>query len=164
MIFDSNYQLELPAINTNERNDQTTLTPSILLLDFKAFNKEVSLIRFNYQGTDYFNILENISDLHSLMESVVEKLRIQLGGSNKAPYQSLSRSMDHPLNKNIKQIYTDTVSIAIILTGLKNLIKVNQKAVIEAEELKEFQLKSLLLEFEKELEWSRWIFHMLGKY
>lgn len=164
MILDSKYQLELSAENADEKIEQTTSTLSILLFDFKAFKNEVYFIRSNYRGPDYFNILGNISDIHYLMESVITKLKNHVGGLNKVPYCTLSKSLDYPPKENKLRINSDAESIMIILIGLKNLIQSNNKAAKEAEEQQDFELASLLLEFEKEFEWSKWIFHMLSKY
>jgi DNA-binding ferritin-like protein len=51
-----------------------------------------------------------------------------------------------------------------MLQRLTNLIEANRKAILEAEELEEFYVESLLLEFEKELEKSKWIFYLFSKY
>lgn len=164
MILDPDYKLELKPKNTEERSEQTISTLSILLYDFNTFRKEVSFFKQNYQGPDYFNILENISDLQNLVDTFNNKLKTQLGDLDEIPYRTLSYSLDYPLKNNKVQVNSDEEGISLIHLRLMNLIETNRKAALEAEGSEEFYIKSLLFEFEKELEKSKWIFYLYSKY
>lgn len=164
MILDSNYLVEKQSKNTEERSEQTISTLSILLYDFNTFRKEVNFLKHNYKGPDYFSILDNISDLQNLIDSFINKLKIQLGDLDEIPYQTLSNSLKYPLKKNKAQVNSDEEGISLMILRLSNLIETNRKAALEAEESEEFFIKSLLIEFEKELEKSNWIFYLFSKY
>lgn len=155
MILDPEYQLELQPKNTEERSEQTISTRSILLYDFNTFSKEVNFFKYNYKGPDYFNCLDNISELQNLIDTFINKLKIQLGDLDEIPYRRLSISLDYPLKKNKVQIKSDEEGISLMIQRLTNLIEANRKAAQEAERSEEFFIKSLLLEFEKELEKSK---------
>jgi hypothetical protein len=79
VILDSDYQLALRPKNTEERSEQTLSTLSILRYDSSTFRKEVNFFKQNYQGPDFFDILENISELQNLIDNFINKLKIQLG-------------------------------------------------------------------------------------
>lgn len=164
MINKINYNLELSTDPSDGRSETTLPTLSILLFEFKEFRKEVFFFQSHYQGADYFNILENISELHSSMDSIIQQLKIHVGDLDKVSYRTLSNSLEYPLKKNKVQINSDTAGIALILLGLKNLIQTNRKAVLEAEDLEDNSIESLLREFEKELERNRWIFYLFSNY
>lgn len=164
MMTDSNHPLEFALINTEKKSEQTISTLSFLLFDFKTFRDEVVFVGNNSRGLDYFNILEKISDLQFLIESVINKLKIQVGDLDKVPYRTLSNSLDYPIMKSKVEANSDEDAIKLILLRLKTLIISNRKASLEAKELEEFLIESLLLEFDKELEKSKWIFYLFSKY
>lgn len=164
MINKINHNIELSTAPSKERFEINFPTLSILLFEFHAFRKEVFFFQSYYKGPDYFNILENISELQSSLDSIIQQLKIHVGDLDKISYRALSNSLEYPLKKNKVQINSDTAGIAIILQGLKNLIQTNRKAALEAEELENNSIESLLREFEKELERNRWIFYLFSKY
>lgn len=163
MITDSIYQLDIPTIFTEERSEQTPKL-SVLLFDFTVFRNKVYYFRSNYQSPDYFNFCENVSDLQTLLESIIQQLKSQVGDFNNIPNRTLSNSLELSLISNQVKANAEKEGIAMILVGLKNLIHTNNKAVIESEELEEYYMKSLLLSFKKELEKMQWIFCMFSKY
>jgi DNA-binding ferritin-like protein len=154
----------LPAKGLERSGEGAFPSLSILLFDFSSFRKEVFFFRSNYQGPDYFDILENISELQVLLDSIIKQLRVKVGGLNKVPYRLLSNSIGFSLEKKTIKVNSDQEGIAMMLVGLNNLIENNRKAANEAEGLEEYFIESLLLEFEKELEKSKWIFNLFSKY
>jgi DNA-binding ferritin-like protein len=164
VILDSDYQLALRPKNTEERSEQTLSTLSILRYDSSTFRKEVNFFKQNYQEPDFFDILENISELQNLIDNFINKLKIQLGDLDGILHWTLSDSSDYSFKENKVQINSDEEGISLMLQRLTNLIEANRKAILEAEELEEFYVESLLLEFEKELEKSKWIFYLFSKY
>lgn len=164
-MFDKvNNKLLLPRPTIKVRNGTSIPTLSILLFEFNTFRKEVFFFQSHFQGPDYFNIVEYISDLQSSMESIIQQLKIQVGDFDSIPYRPLSNSLEYPLKKNKEQVNSDAAGIALILLGLKNLIHINRQAAFEAGESEDFFMESLLLGFEKELERNRWIFYLFSKY
>lgn len=164
MILDSNFKLEYQPKKTEEKSKQNHSTLSILLYDFNTFKKEVKHFKNHYQGPDYFNFLDEITDLQNLIDTSIYNLKTQLGDLDELPYRALSNSLDYPFKKNKIQVNTDEEGISLMLSRLTHLIETNRKAVLEVERSEEFFIESLLHEFEKELEKSKWIFSLYSKY
>ncbi len=164
MLDKVDYKLPFPIATNQEQNETTIPTLSILLFELQTFRKEVIFFQSQFQGPDYFNIVEYISELQSSIESSIQQLKIQVSDFDNIPYKTLSNSLEYPFKKNIVKINSDAAGIALMLLGLKNLIHTNRKAAFEAEESEDFFIESLLLGFEKELERNRWIFYLFSKY
>jgi DNA-binding ferritin-like protein len=164
MIDTVNYQVEFSPLTVQDRSKKTIPTLSMVLFEFNSFRKEVSFFRTHFQGPDYFNFCDKISELQFLLDSIIKKLINQVGDLNIIPYRTLSSSLEYPSEKIKVAANTDKAGIALIVVGLANLIQTSRKAALVAGSLEEFQVKSLLLDFEKELEKSRWLFCLFSKY
>lgn len=164
MIDTYTYNHQLPTVNVEQKSERTVATLSGLLFDFNSFRKEVFIFRSNYQGPDYFDILQNVSELQTLMDFIISHLKIHVGDMNRIPYRTLTNSLEFSLENTKVQVNSDTEGIALMLLRLTNLIQTNHRAAKEAEGLEEFFIESLLLDFEKELEKYRWVFYLFSKY
>jgi DNA-binding ferritin-like protein len=159
-------KLSLELIPASEKNRARLDTPtfSVLLFDFKIFQKEVSQFYSIYQGPDYFDFLKRLSELRFQVNSIVEELEIHFNDLNKIPYKSLNNSFEFTLEKGNVMVSTDAERISNVVAGLGNLIQSSRKAALEAFREENFIIESMLSGFVKEMERSKWIFYMYSKY
>lgn len=164
MIDISNYQLELQTKEVVEGNSFIISNLSTLLFDFKKFRKEVDELRSNFQGPDYFDIFESLLELQFLLDRTIHELQTHVVNSNRIAYRPLEASLQLSPNRKKEAFRNDIDRIASVVSGLDKLIQSNRKAVKESKVMSNFFVESLLVDFEKELEKSRWIFYMFSKY
>lgn len=164
MIDISHYQLELQTKDVVNGNNFIIPNLSVLLFDFKKFRKEVGVFRSNFQGSDYFDIFESLLELQFLLDRTIQELQNHVVDLNRIPYRPLETSLQFSLKKNKEAFKNDIDRIASVVSGLDKLIQSNRKALKESKVMSNFFVESMLVDFEKELEKSRWIFYMFSKY
>lgn len=164
MIDVSNYQLELPTQQIEDRTNGVIPNLSILLFDFKDLRDDVVFFRSNFQGPNYFDILESLLELQFLLDWTIRELKQHVNERTQSPHHILSTPLKSQTKENKEIIGTDSERMTNLALGLTNLIQTNRKAALESKGEANFLVESLLVDFEKELERSRWVFYMFSKY
>lgn len=164
MIDLSNYQLELQAKELGNGDSYSLPNLSVLLADFKEFRTEVCGFRSNYQGPDYFDIFESLLELKFLLDWTILELQNQMHAFNRIPYQANKVSFNFRSFSAEDDFESDIERIASVVFGLDKLIQSNRNAMIKSKEMNNFFVESLLIDVEKEMEKSRWVFYMFSKY
>jgi len=164
MIDLSNFQLELQAKELRYGDSYNLPNLSILLADFKEFRTEVCSFQSNYQGPDYFDIFESLLELKFLLDWTILELQSKMHAFNSIPYQPNEISLNFRSFSAEDDFESDIDRIASVVSGLDKLIQSNRNALIKSKGMNNFFVESLLIDFEKEMEKSRWVFYMFSKY
>lgn len=164
MIDISHYHIEMKAKDLLSKNNSSIPNLSFLLFDFKKFRIQVGGFRFNFQGPDYFDIFDSLLELQFLLDRTIKELQNHTVDLNRIPYRPLETILNFSLENNNLIFSNDFERIEGVVLGLDKLIQSNRATLTKSKGMNDFFVESLLVDFEKELEKSRWIFYMYSNY
>ncbi|MFN3996306.1 hypothetical protein [Algoriphagus sp.] len=166
MIDISTFHPQVHASNLiAHRKDQDIPTFSTLLTEFRVFRKELNIFITNYVGDDYFDFFQRLSELQYLLDSIIVKMESHANSYFGVPYLPFFSSiLNYSTSESKLKEVTELNCISEVVESLDSLILSTTQEGSEAMKNENYLSGSMLKDFNKELEKSRWIFYMFSKY
>ena len=135
-----------------------------LLSEFLKFDNEVESFIENYEGPDYFDIHQNLKNLHIILGQCSEMLIKKGYAKEPDNFGSGKFFLNDFYLFDMAIMRNDTERIFQVVSGLRILLGKCRKNAFEAHLNEDAEMENLMNGFVWELENRQWIFSMFLKY